>query len=76
MQKNENIKDDSFLPKKDLFRIDEVAEYFSVTDRCIQLWIAHGHLEKDPTPGRTRISRESILRCRFGYMWKKGNDIF
>jgi len=57
--------DDPLLPKKSLFRIDEVARYFSVSDRCIRLWIDHGHLKKEKVVGTIRISRESILRCRF-----------
>ncbi len=40
-----NIVDDPLLPQKSLFRVDEVASYFDVTDRCIRLWIEHGHLE-------------------------------
>ena len=59
------VKDDPLLIRKSLFRIDEVAAYFGVTDRCIRLWIEHGHLEKEMIVGSIRISRDSILRCRF-----------
>jgi len=59
------MSDSSFLPKKDLFRIDEAAAYFSVTDRSIRLWIEHGHLKSEKIVGSVRITRDSILRCRF-----------
>ena len=49
------------LPNKALFRVDEVAEYFSVTDRCIRLWIEHGHLKAQKIIGIIRIERDSIL---------------
>jgi len=57
-------EDQSMLPKKDLFRIDEVAQYFSVTERTIRLWIDHGHLKATEKAGIVRILRESILKCR------------
>jgi len=58
------IEDDqSTLPKKDLFRIDEVADYFSVTERTIRLWIDHGHLIAVKKAGTIRILRKSILDC-------------
>ncbi len=58
--------DDSFLPKKDLFRIDEVAAYFSVEEFTVRRWIAHGHLKRTKiASGSIRVSRESILNCRF-----------
>jgi len=49
------------LPNKALFRVDEVAEYFDVTDRCIRLWIEHGHLKAQKIVGIIRIHRDSIL---------------
>jgi len=52
------------LPKKDLFRVDEVAAYFGVSERCIRLWIEHGHLDIEKIVGSIRITRSSILRCR------------
>jgi excisionase family DNA binding protein len=66
------IKDDPLLPKKSLFRIDEVATYFSVTDRTIRLWIEHGHLQSEMIVGSVRIPRDSILHCRFNNV---GNNI-
>ncbi len=59
------VQDVSGLPKKDLFRVDEVAEYYSVTDRTIRLWIEHGHLDAVKKGGTIRILRKSILTCRF-----------
>lgn len=56
--------DDTFLPKKDLFRIDEAAKYFDCEERTVRLWIQHGKLEAETVPGGTRIPRNSILRCR------------
>lgn len=56
-------KNDYGLPKKELFRIDEVATFASVTDRCIRLWIEHGHLEAVKIVGGVRVKRDSIIRC-------------
>jgi hypothetical protein len=53
------------LPQKALFRVDEVARYFSITERCVRLWIEHGHLKKEKINGVIRVPRMSILRCRF-----------
>ena len=63
-QKEEITEDhQSTLPNKDLFRIDEVATYFSVTERTIRLWIDHGHLVAVKKAGTIRILRKSILDC-------------
>jgi len=56
-------EDQSTLPKKDLFRIDEVATYFDVNERTVRLWIDHGHLTPVKKGGVIRILRESILKC-------------
>lgn len=61
----EVLTDDSTLPNKSLFRIDEVARYFNVSERTIRLWIDHKHLECEKIVGSIRIPRESILKCRF-----------
>ncbi len=58
-------KEDLNLPKKSLFSIYEVAEYFGVTDRTVRLWIEHGHLTSEKIVGSVRVSRESIIQCRF-----------
>jgi excisionase family DNA binding protein len=56
------------LPDKELLRIDEVADFFSVTDRTIRLWLDHGHLEAERIAGKTiRITRKSVLTCRLPY---------
>ena len=62
----EHIHDTTGLPKKDLFRVDEVAKYFDVTERTIFSWIAQGHLKAEKIVGTLRIPRGSILNCRFG----------
>lgn len=56
-------EDQSMLPKKDLFRIDEVADFFSVTERTVRLWIDHGHLTAIKKGGIIRIPRKSVLDC-------------
>lgn len=53
------------LPDKALLRVDEVADYFSVTGRTIRLWIEHGHLESIKKVGTVRITRESVLNYHF-----------
>lgn len=54
------------LPRKKLYRVSEVAEYFNVTERTVYIWIEHGHLDTELTPHQQwRITRESIDRCRF-----------
>lgn len=60
-----DFDDDHGLPKKELFRIDEVANYFNVSERTIRLWIEHGHLACEKIVGSIRVSRASILKCRF-----------
>jgi len=62
------------LPQKELLRVDEVANFFSVTDRCIRLWIEHGHLKAETIVGTTRITRESVLRCRFAPVLAKSDQ--
>ena len=61
-------KQDTFeisLPKRDLFRVDEVAQYFGVTDRTIRLWTEHGLLKSEKINGIRRWPREAIINCRF-----------
>ena len=53
------------LPDKALYRVREVADYFSVTVRTVYEWIEHGLLDIEETPaGRKRVTRESLTRCR------------
>lgn len=56
--------DDSMLPKKALFRIDEVAAYFDIARSTVYLWIDHGILTAEKYGSTTRVPRESILKCR------------
>ena len=60
----ENEPEKTGLPQKDLFRIDEVAKYFGVSDRCIRMWIDHHHFEIEKLSGTVRITRQSILNFR------------
>lgn len=53
------------LPNRELLRVDEVARYFSVTERTIRLWISHGHLDHVKKVGIIRIPRKSVLACKF-----------
>ena len=59
-------------PNKELLRVDEVADFFSVTERTIRLWIEHGHLQAEKVVGIIRISRESVNKCRFAMKTKNG----
>ena len=54
-----------FLPKKDLLRVDEVAEYFNIDDRTVRRWVTHGILEGEKIRGVLNVSRQSIVNCRF-----------
>ncbi len=67
-------EDQSMLPKKDLFRIDEVAQYFSITERTVRLWIEHGHLTAVKKGGTIRIPRKSVLDCHILNNRKIGNN--
>lgn len=58
------IQDFNELPKRDLFRISEVAEYFSVSERTIRLWIEHKHFEIERLRGTIWVPRTSILKFR------------
>lgn len=63
-EKAESIEN-SMLPEKPFFRIDEVARYFDVSDRTVRMWIDHGHFEIEKLHGTTiRVLRESVLRFR------------
>jgi len=61
------------LPDKELLRVDEVARYFSVTEKTIRLWIEHGHLIAEKIVGIVRIPRESVLKCRFFAKYEEKN---
>jgi excisionase family DNA binding protein len=62
----------SDLPEKATFRVSEVAEYFGVTERTVYLWIEHGHLDVESTPGgQKRVTKKSIDKCRFSHKGEK-----
>ena len=48
------------LPNRKLLRVDEVAQFFSVSERTIRLWVDHGLLRAGKMRGTTRIFRESV----------------
>ena len=60
------VIEDCGLPNKALFRIDEVAAHFDVSERCVRLWIEHKLLtaEQYREKGAIRVTRESILNFR------------
>ena len=60
----DTIQDLNGLPNRDLFRINEVADYFSVSERTIRLWIEHGHFEIERLRGTIWVPRTSILKFR------------
>ena len=49
------------LLDKDLYRSDEVAEYFSVSRKTIYKWIEQGILDAVKKGGIIRITRKSII---------------
>jgi len=49
------------LPDRDLLRPDEVAIYFSVSERTIQRWCIDEKLEYCKPNGMLRIFRKSVL---------------
>ncbi|MFH0980865.1 MAG: helix-turn-helix domain-containing protein, partial [Planctomycetota bacterium] len=54
------------LPDKPTYRISEVAAYYSVTERTVYLWIQHGQLKTEVTPGgQIRVTRNALDSCRF-----------
>lgn len=62
---------DSSLPKKDLFRSDEVERYFGISRSTVDRWAEHGILEKIRKGGITFITYRSILNCKFHDKFKK-----
>lgn len=64
MNKTQSIRADEGLPNKSLFRVDEVAAYFSVARSTVYLWIDHGILAAEKYHGAIRVPRESIINCR------------
>jgi len=50
--------------EKELFNIDEAADYMSVSAETIRLWIDHGHLAVQLIGGIRKIPLESMVRCR------------
>jgi excisionase family DNA binding protein len=61
------------LPEKDLFRVDEVATYFSITTRTVRSWILSGKLPAEKIVGTIRISRDSVLNLKKSLLKKQEN---
>ena len=55
----------SGLPERDLFRVSEVASYFSVSERTIRLWIEHKLINPiEKVRGTVWVPRTSIIKFR------------
>lgn len=52
------------LPEKELLRVDEVAQYFSISRSTVYLWIDHGILIAEKYRGILRVPKESVIKCR------------
>lgn len=52
------------LPEKELLRVDEVAQYFSISRSTVYLWIDHGILIAEKYRGVIRVPREAVINCR------------
>jgi len=63
-----NIIED--VPEKDLYRINEAADYFNVSEESIRLWIDHGHLELEIEKGIRKVTWDSMLACQFNGHFK------
>ena len=52
---------EDFLPKKAYFNINEVADYFDISQRSVRTYIDKGSLKAIKVGGNIKIPRESIL---------------
>ena len=52
------------VQEKEMFSINEAADYMSVRPETIRLWIDHGHLTTQLVSGIRKIPLESMVRCR------------
>lgn len=50
--------------KKEMLRVDEVAEFLDVGRSTVYLWIDHGLLEAEKYRGVIRVPRESLKEFR------------
>ena len=51
------------LPDRPRLRVDEVANFFDVSPQAVYLWIQHGKLDVERTPGGSiRVIRDSVVR--------------
>jgi excisionase family DNA binding protein len=50
--------------KKEMLRVDEVAEFLDVSRSTVYLWIDHGLLSAEKYRGVIRVPRESLKNFR------------
>ena len=53
--------------KKEMLRVDEVAEFLDVGRSTVYLWIDHGLLPAEKYRGVIRVSRESLKNFRLAH---------
>ena len=53
------------ISKKEMLRVDEVAEFLDVGRSTVYTWIQHGILEAEKYHGVIRVPRESLKDFRF-----------
>ena len=52
---------EAMLPDKAYFRIDEIAEYWGVTERSVRSYIDNGNLKAVRVGGTIKIPREAVI---------------
>lgn len=62
--------------EKKSYRIEEIAEYYSVSKRSVYLWIKGGHLKTIKTDRGARIPLEEIKKMRDACKYEPKSKIF
>ena len=52
------------LPKKAMYRVKELADFFDVGESTVYRWIDFGMLEAEKYRGAIRVPRESVVQFR------------
>jgi excisionase family DNA binding protein len=52
----------STLPDKAYFRVDELADYWRVSEKTIRRWIKGGSLNAIKLNGSIRVPKEAVIR--------------
>ena len=60
------------ISKKEMLRVDEVAEFLDVGKSTVYLWIDHGLLAAEKYRGVIRIPRESLEAFRLMHKIQPG----